>query len=465
MLTQSDVRDKVVGVDREVPLINGTCRSYVNFDNAATTPAFKSVLNKVNEFSEWYGSVHRGTGFKSLLSTHIYDKCRQKVLQFVGGNEEDHTVIFTSNTTHALNKLCNQIDVGDDEVVLTTMTEHHSNMLPWRIKCHAEYIDVFDNDGTFNIERFKRTLDETKKKIKLVAITGASNVTGSMPPLREVSRIVHSYGAEFLVDAAQLISCRPINMMPLSEHERIDYIVFSAHKIYAPFGVGVLVAPHKTFEGGEPDIVGGGTVDVVTFDDVTWTTAPEKEEAGSPNLVGVVALIEALNVMRDMGCEYLLDNCRRLVKRLLHGLNSIPEITVYGTKDCDSGEDRGSVVSFNMDGMPHGLLAAILGYEWGIGVRNGCFCAHPCVAKLLGISSEVFNHVADMIRKGDWTAVPGMVRVSFGVYNTEDEIDYFINALQEIVANGPQVRYTINPQTGEYSPEENAIDFDSYFSL
>lgn len=457
------IRVKIVGLDKEVPLLNGKTRPYINFDNAATTPSFKSVIEKVMEFSEWYASVHRGTGFKSLLSTHVYEHCRKKVMDFVCADAKEHVVIFTNNATCAINKLCQHIELGDDEVVLVTVAEHHSNLLPWRVNCPVEYVDVFDDQGNFRCERLEEKLQTNKKKIRLVAITGASNVTGGMPPIREVSRIVHDYGAELLVDAAQLIACRPVEMLSLDHRERIDYLAFSAHKMYAPFGAGALVGPRKTFMQGRPYLVGGGTVDLVTLDDIQWTDAPEREEAGTPNLMGVVALAEAIDVLCAIGWDFIVNHNRALIKKLLQELNKLAQITIYGNTDPESAVERAGVISFNAQGVPHALLAAILGYEWGIGVRNGCFCAHLYIMKLLGLDEAAMKDYAALIRQGNWTTIPGMVRVSFGIYNTEEEIDYFIEALKTILKKGPQTRYTINPQTGEYFPEGRALDFNRYF--
>ncbi|MFH1354959.1 MAG: aminotransferase class V-fold PLP-dependent enzyme [Candidatus Omnitrophota bacterium] len=459
------IRSKITGLEKEVPLITGGSRPYINFDNAATTPSFKSVIEKITQFSEWYASVHRGTGFKSQLSTHIYENCRKKVMQFVGADSKDHVAIFTSNTTCAINNVCQHIELKDNEVILVTIVEHHSNMLPWRVNCPVEYVDMFDAEGNFSSNKLEEKLRSSKKKVRLVAITGASNVTGCIPPIKEVSGIVHKYGAELLLDAAQLIACRPVEMLSLDSPERIDYLVFSAHKMYAPFGVGVIIGPRKTFISGRPYIVGGGTVDLVTLDDIEWTDAPERDEPGTPNLIGVVALAEAIAGLGKIGWDFIVRHNRFLTKKLLEELRKLSGITIYGKCDPDCPVDRAGVVTFNAQGISHALLAAVLGYEWGIGVRNGCFCAQPYVTKLLGLDQVAVANYAEQIRKGNWSKVPGMVRASFGIYNTEEEIDYFIQALTSILEKGAQASYTMNPQTGEYSPEERASDFDQYFSV
>ncbi len=461
----SDIRERIIGLDRSIGLVNGTSVPYVNFDNAATTPPFKSVLEKIEELCQWYGSVSRGTGLKSQLSSHVYNECRRKVLEFVSADPSRHVAIFTSNATCAINKLCNHIELKDDEAILVTVIEHHSNMLPWRVNCSVEYVDVFDDNGNFSCQRLEEKLKTSKKKIRLVAITGASNVTGVMPPIPEVARIVHNHQAELLVDAAQLIACRPVKMLDLDNPERIDYLVFSAHKMYAPFGVGVIIGPQKTFLQGEPDLVGGGTVDLVTLDDIQWTDIPNREEAGTPNLIGVVALVEAIKALESIGWDFIISHNRQLTKKLLDELSRLDKINIYGGSTSCNDSDRVGVVSFNVKDMPHSLLAAVLGYEWGIGVRNGCFCAHLYVAKLLGIDDKLLQDISSRIKRDDHSNIPGMVRVSFGIYNTFEEIDYFINALENILKNGPQTKYILESQTGRYMPKGFNLDFDQYFSI
>lgn len=465
-LTIKDIRRKVAGLEKEIPLLNGDKREYVNFDNAATTPPFKSVVEKVSEFCEWYASVHRGTGFKSLLSTQVYEECRKKVMRFVGADMKGHVAIFTNNTTCSINKLCQHMELKDNEVILLTIAEHHSNMLPWRLNCPVEYVDVFDGEGNFSCEALKRKLQASIKRVRLVAMTGASNVTGTIPPINEVSRIVHEYGAELFVDAAQLITSRPVEMLGLDHPERIDYLAFSAHKMYAPFGAGVLLGPKETFMRGEPDTVGGGTVDLVTLDEIQWTSVPEREEAGTPNLMGVVALAEAIEVLGTIGWDFITAHNRALTQKLLQELRKLPEITVYGHNGGSPAADRVGIVSFNARNIPHALLAAMLGYEWGIGVRNGCFCAHPYGIMLLKLNEEDLKRHTAMIRKGDWSIAPGMVRVSFGIYNTAEEVDYFIKALKSILAAGSPEAYAVNAATGEYFPKEKArFDMEEFFLL
>lgn len=458
---ETTLRDLVVGVDTLAPTLDGKRRRYINLDNAATTPAFRRVVDRMTEFAGLYSSVHRGTGFKSFLSTELYERCRQTVLQFVNATDGYHTAIFGSNTTDAINGLCNRLRLGKDERVITTVMEHHSNMLPWRLVGAVEYVDIIHDDGSLDVDELRARL-ERGGKTRLVAVTGASNVTGMMPPLRRIARLAHEHGAYLLVDGAQLAAHRPIDMGAPEDPERIDFLAFSAHKMYAPFGSGVLVGPRRFFAEGPPHRVGGGAVDIVTLDDVEWTRAPEREEAGTPNLMGALALAEAINVLEEIGLDRVAEHERELTAATLNRLLNIDGIRIYGAKDPELTEDRVGVIPIQADGFDHALLAAILSYEYGIGVRHGCFCAHPYVVRLLDIGSVAMSGYTSQIRAGDRSYLPGFVRISLGLYNTLEEIDALADALARILSQGPTGEYHLDKSTGEYRPAGFSFDANEF---
>lgn len=461
-----NVRGFVVGVGREVPLVDGGHRHYVNLDNAATTPPFSQVLDCSRRFFEWYASVHRGSGFKSLLSTHVYEKCREIVAGFVGADLSHHTLIFTQNATHALNKLANRICVGDGHAVLTTLMEHHSNLLPWLQRgCRVEYAGVRRADGRLDTDDLERKVRANAGRLCLVTVTGASNVTGILPPVRHIARLAHEHGALMALDATQVIPHRPFRMGAPDDPERVDFIAFSAHKMYAPFGCGVLIGPRWVFERGSPDVVGGGTVNAVTLDEVRWAEPPEKEEAGTPNVPGAIALACAVRVLQAIGMEAVAEHERELTRRALARLTRLDGLTLYGLRDPDIAEDRLGVIPMNANGTDHGRLAAVLGYESGIGVRNGCFCAQPYVRELLGVSDDEMRAVLDKLAAGDHATVPGMVRASFGVYNTPDEVDYLVECLERALVDGPSARYVLDREYQDYVPEQAPFRLDDYAPL
>ena len=226
----------------------------------------------------------------------------------------------------------------------------------------------------------------------MVSVTGASNVTGYLNPIHRLAAKAHEAGAYFCADCAQLAPHRKIDMRPLSDPEHLDYISISAHKMYAPYGTGALVGRRDTFETGDPEMRGGGEVEIVTLDGVVWSEPPDRDEAGSPNTVGAVALAAAIAQLVRIGMDKVAQHEADLTRHALTLFNQIPELTIYGSRDPKSAEKRLGVIPLNVDGLPHHLVAAVLGYEYGIGVRNGCFCAHPYLLQLMNVSRARISH-------------------------------------------------------------------------
>jgi len=418
-------RDLILGVNNKVPLISGKSVTAINFDNAATTPPFKSVIQDIIDFSPWYSSIHRGEGYKSQLSTKLYEDSRNFVRKFVNSNI-DNTVIYVKNSTEAFNKLSNLLyDPYKKGVILTTDMEHHSNDLPWRDKFIVDYITV-DADGRLSLDDLEAKLNKYNEYIILVTITGASNITGYKNPIYDIAKLVHKFGSKLLVDGAQLVPHAPFIMSNKNCEYNIDFLIFSAHKMYAPFGIGVLIGPKSILDKCMPDLVGGGTVDIVTHDFIKWNESPERHEAGSPNVIGSIALVSAIKALNKIGMYNVESIEKSLTNYAISKLRNIPNLEIY----CDTSNDidRVSIIPFNICGIHHALVAKILSYEWGISVRSGCFCAQPYVVKLLNISSEF---LIERI-KNPALYHPGMVRISFGLYNTFSEIDILVNALNTI---------------------------------
>src|SRR5579859_4530718 len=283
----ADFHAHVVVSDTTVPVISGNRPSFLNLDNAASTPPFEQTLTAINEFAPWYSSVHRGGGFKSRLSTYAYEACRRIVGEFFGADPKDYVVIFGKNTTEALNKLAYRLPLRKTDIVLISHMEHHSNDLPWRARATVKRIGV-TADGRVDRHHFLSLLEKYAGRVRLVSISGASNVTGYMPDIYWFARKAHAAGAQIAVDCAQLAAHRRIRVGTLSDPAHLDYIACSAHKMYAPFGTGVLVGRRDTFTRGEPEYRGGGTVTLVTPQQVDWAAPPDCEEAGTPNVLGVV---------------------------------------------------------------------------------------------------------------------------------------------------------------------------------
>ncbi|HBL35611.1 MAG TPA: aminotransferase, partial [Firmicutes bacterium] len=285
------IRKEILGLDLKVPLCDGTRRPYLNLDNAATPPPLVAVVQAIQSFLPWYSSVHRGFGYKSQLSTAVYQEARRLVLDFFAAPAQQYIALFVKNTSEALNKLAKRLDLGAGEV-LTTWMEHHSNDLPWRLKNQTQHLEL-TAEGCLDLADLETKLKKARPRIKLVTVCGASNVTGIVNPLQTIAELAHHYGAQIAVDAAQLAPHHPLKIQS-SGAEHLDYLCLSGHKIYAPFGSGVLIGPHETFRVGTPDQVGGGTVIAVSREEVVFAPPPDRDEVGTPNLIGAVALAAAL---------------------------------------------------------------------------------------------------------------------------------------------------------------------------
>ncbi len=444
-----ELRGHIVGVDTKVPILGGGTKTYINFDNAASTPPLKEVLQTINDFMPWYSSVHRGTGFKSLASTEAYEEARQIIGDFFGANSTEHIVIFGKNSTEALNKLSYRLGLEKSDVVLVSLLEHHSNDLPWRRQANVKRIKT-DDAGRLDKFHFDKLLNENRGKVKLVALTGGSNVTGHIPNIHEFARKGHDAGAQILVDCAQLAPHRKVDIKNLSDPEHLDYIVVSAHKMYAPFGSGALIGRRDTFEVGEPELCGGGTIDLVTTDRVEWTGLPDKDEAGSPNVVGAVAMAAAIRFINGVDMSRIAAHEAELTAYTLQKLSRISDVEIFGDSDSKKTSGRLGVIPFKIKGLKHSLVAAILGTEYAIGVRSGCFCAHPYITRLLNMDTKAIDKFGHDVTHGDKSSMPGMVRVSFGMYNTREEVDALAEALSDISAGRYRGKYTQDVKTGEY---------------
>ena len=342
--------------------------------------------------------------------------------------------------------------------------EHHSNDLPWRAAADVVHLRLLP-DGRLDEGDFDLQLKKYAGKVALVTITGASNVTGFINPVHRLAVKAHAAGAQIAVDCAQLAPHRKVNMGSLDDPAHLDYVILSAHKMYAPYGTGALVGRRDTFTQGEPDLRGGGEVKIVTVDSVLWSEPPERDEAGSPNVVGAIALAEALVQLEKIGMDAVARHEAELTEYALKKLATLPGVHIYGDADPATARDRLGVIPLNLDGFSHFLLAAILGHEFGIGVRNGCFCAHPYVLHLLQVDDRHSERVRQQILQHDRREVPGMVRISFGLYNEKSDVDAFISALEKIQRGEYHGQYVQDLPSGEFHPQGWQVQFEDFFGL
>lgn len=458
------IRDRWVGLDVEVPVAGGEWLSYVNLDNTASTPALRVVRDRVHAFMDWYSSVHRGAGFKSRVSTEAYEDAREVVRAFVGADADRDRVVFTKHTTESINVLAAAIGPSDAGRVAVSVMEHHSNMLPWRRLGAVDHIEV-DADGRLRLDSLEDVLRRGEGRVRLVALTAASNVTGYLNPIEDAARLAHTYGARILIDAAQLVAHRAIGMRSHDDPAHLDFVAFSGHKIYAPYGAGVLVGDAAVLDAGDPLLVGGGAVQIVTRDSVMWERAPDREEAGSPNVVGAVALALAIQAVTTMGFDTVERIEAGLTARALRGLTAIGGVQVLGSADADRLDDRLGVLTFTVDGLHYGHVAAALSHEWAIGVRDGCFCAHPYLLELLRVDDATIEQSQDEIRRGDKRNVPGAVRASVAPYNTDAEIDRLIDGISAIKRGEMRSTYAQDRASGSFDPVGWVPDWRSAFSV
>ena len=432
-------RTAMIGADVEVPCLDGRTRRYVDLDYAASTPAMAGVWSAVEEFMPWCGSVHRGSGYKSRLASAAYEGARGAVAEFVGAR--DGTVVLVRNTTEAINVLAAALPEGSR--ILSTAAEHHANMLPWR-RHDLTVLPVPDSAWEL-VERCEHALRVAQPRIDLVAVTGASNVTGEVWPLAELAAVAHHYGAELFVDAAQLAPHRAIDMAGTG----IDYLALSGHKLYAPFGAGALVACGRALERGEPLLRRRDRARHARRRRLA--DAPERYEAGSPNVVGAVALGAACRILGQLGMHRVQAYERGLSARLAAGLARVPGLRPLELWS-DPTVDRVGLVTFELEGYHHPLLAAILSAEHAIGVGHGCFCAHPLVAHLLDVPADDLDALRAELRSGGRPALPGAVRASFGLGTTAQDVDCLVDALDAIARSGPRWGYVRDGAHDEYRP-------------
>jgi selenocysteine lyase/cysteine desulfurase len=430
----------LVGDDVEVPCVDGAKRPYLNFDAAASTPALPAVADRVHAFLPTYSSVHRGAGWKSQEATAAYEEAREAALHFAGRSGDD-VAIICRNTTEAINHLAYRLQLQPTDVVVTTVVEHHANLLPWARLCQRRYVEC-DSAGTFDVEAVVEQLDAGERPA-LLAVTGASNVTGWVPPIEAMIEAAHERRIPVLVDAAQLAPHRPLP-------RTADFIVWSGHKMYAPFGAGVLIGPRDAFASGDPFLAGGGAVDLVDLDEVVWTDPPEREEAGSPNVVGAVALHAAIDEFDRIGWGAISTHDAAMVSELRHGLSAVPGVRLLGASLADGNLP---VASFVVEGVPHALVAARLSAEYGIGVRHGCFCAHPYLLRLLDLTRDETAAYRAAVKRGDRREIPGAVRASAGISTSSGDIDRLVSALYDITSGDPPpVPYDQDEHTGDWWP-------------
>ena len=399
MIDQASICSDFPILDRS---ING--RRLVFLDSAASSQKPAPVLDAImHAYCSAYANVHRGAYLLSQEATELYEEARRKVARFLNASSEDE-VIFTRSATAAVNLFAygwglNTLKPGDR--VLTSVMEHHSNIVPWQIiarhtGAELSYLEITD-DFRIDLDQAQSILDE---RVKILALTGMSNVLGTMPPVAELARMARAEGAVVLVDGAQLVPHAPVDVQAMGA----DFLAFSGHKMLGPTGIGVLWGRRELLEEMEPAEGGGEMIRDVRLYESTWAPPPQKFEAGTPPFVEAIGLGAAVDYLAGIGMDRVLEHDRRLTAYALERLAEIPGLAVQGPADT---ADRGGAVSFDIPGIHAHDVATILD-EQGVAVRAGHHCAKPLMRRL-GLTATS--------------------RASFYVYNQENDVDALVDAL------------------------------------
>ena len=384
--------------------ING--KELVYLDNASTTQKPYSVIDSITDFYTNYNSnIHRAVYQLAEEATELYEKSREKIANFINVRPEE--IVFTRNTTESINLIAHswaRSNLKKDDSVVITELEHHSNIVPWQILCQEigtrlEYVGI-DENGFLDLEHMIELI--SSKKVKLVSLSHMSNVLGTIVPIEGIIKVAHEHGIPVIVDGAQSVPHMPVNVKNMD----CDFLVFSAHKMLGPTGVGVLYAKKELLEKMRPFMGGGDMIKEVFKFHTNYNEVPYKFEAGTPNIADVVGFGAAIDYLEKIGMENIRRHEITLTEYALESILSLKYVTVYGPRDT---KYRGGVISFNIaDIHPHDL--ATIMNDHGIAIRSGHHCAQVLMQRL---------------------DVPATSRASFYIYNTKEEIDKFVNAIKE----------------------------------
>lgn len=381
-------------------------RPLVYLDNAATTQKPRAVLEAMDAlYTTCNANVHRGIHTLSQEATALHEGARERVRSFLNARSTAE-IVFTRGTTESLNLVAasfSQAFLREGDEVIVTVMEHHSNIVPWQLARERWGFTLrvvpMDDEGRLDLEAYAALLNE---RTRLVCCCQVSNVLGTVNPVREMARMAHDAGAYFLVDGAQSVPHFPVDVQELD----CDFLTFSAHKIYGPTGVGVLYGKEALLEQLPPYQGGGEMIARVTFEHTTFERLPFKFEAGTPDYVGTHGLAAAIDYVEAVGLDRIAAHEEVLTRHAMARMAEIDQMQFYGTVP-----GKTSVVSFNV-GLIHPMDLGTLLDRLGFAIRTGHHCAQPLMARC---------------------GVEGMARVSFALYNTEDEIDRFMEALQRVV--------------------------------
>ncbi len=392
-------------IRQDFPILNQKIhnKNLVYLDNGATTQKPLQVINAVADFYKNTNSnIHRGVHFLSNKSTELYENARSKVQDFINAKHQ-HEIIFTKGTTDSINLVAFSFGekcVHENDEIIVSAMEHHSNIVPWQMLCKRKRAKLkvltFNNNGELEIDKLPNLITS---KTKLIAITHTSNSLGTVNPVKQIIELAHKHEIPVLVDAAQAVQHAKVDVQYLD----CDFLAFSGHKMYAETGIGVLYGKEKWLDTIEPYQGGGDMVDKVTFEETTYLKSPFKFEAGTSNYVGAISVGAAIDYISQIGLENIQNYEKELLEYATSKLQEISGLTIYG-----NAQNKSAVISFLIDGIHHYDLGMVLD-KLGIAVRTGSHCTHPIM---------------------DYYGISGTVRASFAFYNTMEEVDLLVAAIE-----------------------------------
>lgn len=382
--------------------ING--KRMVYLDSAATSQKPKQVIKEIEKYYENYNSnVHRGIYKIAAEATEEYEEARKKIAKFINAKSEKE-IIFVRGATEAINlvRFAWAEKLRPEDEIISTVMEHHSNIVPWLMLkkkgIDLKFVEIND-DGTLRMEEFKKLITP---KTKLIAVSHVSNVLGTINPVKQIAKLAHENGARILFDSAQSVPHMPVDVQELD----CDFMAFSGHKMFGPTGIGVLYVKEEVYLEMEPFMGGGEMIKEVFLTNATWKDPPHKYEAGTPDISGAIALGYAVDYLEKIGMKKMKEHEKTLTRYALEKLSKVPGIKIYGPKNA---ENRGGVIAFNLGDIHAHDLATILD-EQGVAIRSGHHCTMPLHSKL-GVSATA--------------------RASFSIYNTKEDVDELVNALNK----------------------------------
>lgn len=459
-------RPSYIGLDTRYPLADGNQRRRIHLDGAASPLPATTALATIQKLLPHYSNTHSYVHSSARISTQALHWAHHTILECMGADQQEYTCVFSgSGTTAGINRVARGLALARPQrkVVLVSAMEHHANDLPHRqFNNQIEYIPLCGDgaeQGAVDLQEMEKMLQRYAGQVNYVAITAVSNVTGVINPVTAITRLAHQYGALVLVDGAQAVAHMATRLSRSEAEEEVDFFVFSGHKLYTPASPGVLIAKKSVLQSLGGQDLGGGSVETVSYYDYSLLTDyPDKEQSGTTNIIGAVALATVFKEMSEYGFDKIEQHDRRLMRELQDAISTLPGIIVYG----DPQADRISALAFNHRSIDHGLLAAILNDYFSIAVRNECFCAHPYVSSMMKetLWKLDLNGIAEDQQEAFINLKRGMVRASLSLYNTSDDIEALISALSEVSRTFESLaeNYTARPD-GSYLHKSFAVDW------